>query len=87
MSRTTPDSADLMPEVLELLKRKNKAMKTREILAYMRSWIKKNGFDDRDRSINWALIIIGRKRKITLNTLGAALADQREKVGGTQALA
>jgi hypothetical protein len=54
MSRTTPDSADLMPEVLRFLKGKNE-MKKQEIATYMRTWIKENGFDDRERSIGWAL--------------------------------
>jgi restriction endonuclease Mrr len=54
MSRTTPTSADLMPEVLELLKRE-KEMKKQSIATYMRNWIKKHHFDDRDRSIGWAL--------------------------------
>jgi restriction endonuclease Mrr len=54
MSRTTPDSCDLMPEVLKLLKRKRQ-MKKREITTFMRQWIEQNGFDHRDRSIGWAL--------------------------------
>jgi hypothetical protein len=54
MSRKTPDSDDLMPEVLELLKRETE-MKTQSITGYMRLWIMKNGLDDRDRSISWAL--------------------------------
>jgi hypothetical protein len=55
MSRTTPDSADLMPEVLELLKREKRPIRTQAILVHMRTWIKRNRFDDRDRSIHWAL--------------------------------
>ena len=43
-----------MPEVLELLKRE-KEMEKREIVMYMRVWIKSRGFDVRDRSIAWAL--------------------------------
>ena len=43
-----------MPEVLELLKRK-KEMKKADINTYMRAWIRATGFDDRDRSITWAL--------------------------------
>ena len=54
MPRKTPDTYHLMPEVLELLKRK-KEMKKRDIVIYMRLWIKKKRFDDRDRSIAWAL--------------------------------
>ena len=59
MSRTTPDSHDLMPEVLELLKRENEMTK-QEIVTYMRVWIKKNHFDQRDRSIGWALNRLGK---------------------------
>ena len=54
MSRTTPDSDDLMPEVLELLKREKK-MKKKDISIHMRAWIERSGFDHRDRSIGWAL--------------------------------
>ncbi len=43
-----------MPEVLELLKHE-KDMKKQVIAKRMRVWIKKNRFDDRDRSIAWAL--------------------------------
>jgi Mn-dependent DtxR family transcriptional regulator len=54
MARTTPTSADLIPEVIELLKRKQK-MKKAEILSYMQSWISLNRFTQRDRSTGWAL--------------------------------
>jgi restriction endonuclease Mrr len=54
MPRTTPTTADLMPEVLELLKRENE-LKKDVISTHMRIWIEKNGFDERDRSIGWAL--------------------------------
>ncbi|MGD1096751.1 MAG: hypothetical protein ABSB35_32755, partial [Bryobacteraceae bacterium] len=49
-----PNTADLMPAVLELLKRE-KEMKTQGITIHMRRWIKRNRFDDRDLSIAWAL--------------------------------
>lgn len=54
MSRTTPTSADLMPEVLKLLKHR-KELKKDAIAAHIRNWITQHGFDDRDRSIGWAL--------------------------------
>jgi restriction endonuclease Mrr len=54
MSRTTPTSADLMPEVLELLKRRRE-LKKEEVAKHMRNWMRERGFDDRDRSIGWAL--------------------------------
>ena len=58
MSRTMPDTHDLMPEVLELLKRK-KEMKKADIDTHMRTWISETGFDGRDRSIAWALNRLG----------------------------
>src|ERR1039458_8275072 len=63
MSRTTPDSCDLMPEVLNLLKRE-KVMKKQIIQERMRAWIKENGFDDRDRSIGWALNRLEKERYV-----------------------
>ena len=53
MSRTTPGSPDLMPEMLELLRRE-KEMKKHDVAVHMRDWIKKNRFTHRDRSIGWA---------------------------------
>lgn len=43
-----------MPEVLEFLKERRESKKD-AITTHMRAWIKENGFDDRDRSIGWAL--------------------------------
>lgn len=43
-----------MPETLELLKRRRE-LKKDAITTHMRDWITSNGFDDRDRSIGWAL--------------------------------
>src|SRR5258708_14108528 len=43
-----------MPEVLELLKRQRE-LKKDAINTHMRDWITSRGFDDRDRSIAWAL--------------------------------
>jgi hypothetical protein len=63
MSRTTPTTADLMPEVLELLKRE-KELKKRHITVHIRAWIKKNNFDDRDRSIGWALNRLEKERYV-----------------------
>ncbi len=54
MSRTTPTSADLMPEVLQLLKRQREPNKD-AIAKHMRDWITEHRFDDRDRSTGWAL--------------------------------
>lgn len=55
MSRTTPDTSDLMPEVLELLKRQGPIMTKAEIAKHMQNWITANGYAKRDRSIAWAL--------------------------------
>ncbi len=53
MSRTTPDSDDVMPEVFAILKR-SEELKKADVVAYSRAWISTNGFGSRNRSMGRA---------------------------------
>jgi restriction endonuclease Mrr len=69
MSRSTPDSSDIMPAVLDLLKRETELKKSR-INDHMRTWIETHGFDQRDRSITWALNRLGKEDYVSNSRRG-----------------
>jgi restriction endonuclease Mrr len=67
MARTTADTHDLMPEMLEILKSENREFKRSEVHASIQPFIDRMKFDQRDRSIDWALNRL-RKEGLVLNT-------------------
>ena len=67
MARTTPDGHDLIPEVLEILKAESKEVKRSEVHARIQPFLDRMKFDQRDRSIDWALNRL-QKEGLALNT-------------------
>jgi restriction endonuclease Mrr len=67
MARTTPDSHDLIPEVLDILKAESREIKRSEVRARIQPYLDRMKFDRRDRSIDWALNRL-QKEGLALNT-------------------
>ena len=70
MARSNPDTDTVMPAVLELLKRETE-MKKAGINEHMRKWIEAHGFDERDRSIGWALNRLSKEGHLSHPRIGS----------------